>query len=100
VEVLTLEALVIDIKGEAEEIHHVKVGLAIELTKKIPEEELKSYVPRARHAAIGYLRGLTYAEAASPKHFDTLRSELGEAVAKAVGKSNVSKVLFTDFVVQ
>jgi flagellar basal body-associated protein FliL len=95
-----LEPIVVDLREKDGELHHLKVGIAIELAKPMPEEELKRYVPRARDAAIGYLRSLGFDEVTSPARYDGIRTELGERIALAIGKSRVHRVLFTDFVAQ
>jgi flagellar basal body-associated protein FliL len=99
-ETADLEPLIVDIRETGGDLHHLKVGIAIELTKAIPEEEFKRYVPRVRDAAIGYLRSLTFDDVTSPTKFDSIRAELGERIAAALGKDRVKRVLFTDFVAQ
>jgi flagellar basal body-associated protein FliL len=100
-ETVTLEPLVVDIREGQGPLHHLKVTLAIELASKPKdEEEMKRLIPRARDAAIEFTRALTFDEATTPKQFEGIRAELGERVAKAIGKARVKKVLFTDFVVQ
>jgi flagellar basal body-associated protein FliL len=101
VETLTLDPLIVDVREGQGPLHHLKVTLAIELaTKSKDEEELKKLTPRARDAAIEFTRALTFDEVTTPKLFEGIRADLGERVAKAIGKSRVKRVLFTDFVVQ
>lgn len=99
-ETSVLEPMVVDIRSKEGELHHIKIGIAIEFRKPIHEEELKKVLPRARDAIISYIRALAYDDATNHQNFDAIRSELGERIAKALGKKNVSKVLFTEFVVQ
>ena len=101
-ELMTLEPLIVDIRDtESGQLHHIRVALAIEL-KEHPktEEELKKIAPRARNAVIDFMRSQNYDDVTDPKHFETMRSDLGERVAKAIGQKRCHKVLFTDFVVQ
>ncbi len=96
----TLDPIVVDIRVGDEELHHIKVGLALELGGEPKEEELKGLVPRGRDAAIGYLRSLTLVEVTDPAKFEGIRTELSHRIVKAMGKKVVKRVLFTDFVVQ
>lgn len=100
-ETIPLEPLIVDLRdpGGGEQ-HNLRIAMALELSQPLKEEELKSMVPRARDAAIGYLRSLTYEEATTPAKFDAIRGELRERIAKSVGSSRMRGVLFTDFVVQ
>jgi flagellar basal body-associated protein FliL len=100
-ESLTLDPLIVDVREGQGPLHHLKVTIAIELdAKPKDEEEMKRLTPRARDAAIEYTRALTFDEVTTPKLFEGIRTDLGERVAKAIGKSRVKRVLFTDFVVQ
>jgi flagellar basal body-associated protein FliL len=100
-ESITLDPLIVDVREGAGPLHHLKVTLAVELASKPKdEEEMKRLIPRARDAAIEFTRALTFDEVTTPKRFESIRTELGERVAKAIGKARVKKVLFTDFVVQ
>jgi len=96
-----LESLVVDVHDEAGESHHVKVGIALEISEPVPEEEWKAeVVPKARDATIGYLRSLRYDEAASAAKFDTIRAELLLRLSKAIKKPKIRKIYFIDYVVQ
>jgi flagellar basal body-associated protein FliL len=91
----------VDVREGQGPLHHLKITLAIELAAKPKdEEEFKRLTPRARDAAIEFTRALTFDEVTTPKRFEGIRADLGERVAKAIGKSRVKRVLFTDFVVQ
>jgi flagellar basal body-associated protein FliL len=96
-----LESLVVDVRDDAGESHHVKVGIALELSEAVHEEEWKAeVVPRARDATIGYLRSLKFDEAASSAKFEAIRTELQERIGKAIKKPKVRRVFFIDYVVQ
>lgn len=99
-EAATLEPIIVDVREASGELHHLKVGLAIELGHGVTEEEFKKLVPRLRDAAISYLRSLPFDEVTTPAKFDPIRTELGERIAKAAGKDKIKRVLFTDFVAQ
>jgi flagellar basal body-associated protein FliL len=96
-----LDSVVVDVRDEGGDNHHIKVGVALELSEAVQEEEWKAdVVPRARDATIGYLRSLKYEEAAGSAKFETIRTELQERIAKAVKKPKVKRVFFVDYVVQ
>lgn len=100
VEVAPLDPIVVDIRDDQGVLHHLKMGVSVELAKAMPEEEIKKLMPRARDAAIEYTRALPYTEVIDNKRFGEIRKELLERVTKALGKSRVKKVNITDFVVQ
>jgi len=95
-----LDPIVVDLRESTGDLHHLKVGIAIELKKSMHGEEFKPYEPRARDAAIAYLRSLKFDEVTSPDQFDRIRSTLRDRIAAAVGRDNVKRILFTDFVAQ
>ena len=98
--VINFQPLVVDIHDAEGAIHHLKVGLAMELAPEKTEDELKNYVPRAREAAIAYLRSRDWHEVTSAKAFDGIKKELSERVLASVGKERASRILVTDFVAQ
>ena len=99
-EAAALDPIIVDVREANGEMHHLKVGIALELGHGVSEDEIKKLMPRMRDAAISYLRGLPFDEIASPAKFDPIRAELGERIEHAAGKSRVTRVLFTDFVAQ
>jgi flagellar basal body-associated protein FliL len=99
-ETAALDSIVVDVREANGELHHLKVGIAVELGHGVTEEQFKHLVPRMRDAAISYLRGLPFDQITTPAKFDPIRTELGERIAHAAGKDKVKRVLFTDFVAQ
>ena len=98
--VAVLDSIVIDLRESSGELHHLKVGVALELKSSFHGEEFKRYEPRVRDATISYLRTLTFEEVTAPANLERIRTTLGERVAVAIGHGNVRRVLFTDFVAQ
>jgi flagellar basal body-associated protein FliL len=99
-EVISFQPIVVDVQDKDGVIHHLKVGLAIEMPHGKVEAELKNYTPRGREAAIALLRSKEWDEITSAKLFAALKKELSEHVSEAIGKERVSRVLVTDFVAQ
>jgi flagellar basal body-associated protein FliL len=99
-ELAALDPIIVDIREINGEVHHLKVGIAVELGKGVTDEEFKRQVPRIRDSAISYLRSLKFDDVSSPAKFDPIRTELGERIAHASGRAKVQRVLFTDFVAQ
>ena len=99
-ETLELPALIVDIRTSTGEVHHLKLAMAIELSKPVPEEEQKKLIVRAKDAALSYLRTLTYDEVTSQEKFDGIKKELNDRIGKAMGHGRVNRVLFTEYVVQ
>ncbi|MFO7180065.1 MAG: flagellar basal body-associated FliL family protein [Pseudomonadota bacterium] len=98
--VTNFQPIVVDVKNERGELHHVKVGLAAELKDDVEEDAIRNYMPRGREAAIEYLRTSDYETLTDPKRFDAVRRELSERVSAAMGKKRVNRILVTDFVAQ
>jgi len=99
-EVTNLAPIVVDTRSADGQVRHLKIALSIEHPDTMKEAEFKAYVPRAREAAIWYLRTHDFEELSSPKNFDKLRKELNENILNAVGKKRARRVLITDFVAQ
>jgi flagellar basal body-associated protein FliL len=95
-----LESIVVDIRDKDGERHHLKVAIALEFNKEIHEGDFKKLEPRARDAAIGYLRTLTLEQANDPARYEETRAALTERLAKAIGKSQLRRILFTEYVSQ
>jgi flagellar basal body-associated protein FliL len=99
-EVQNLEPIVVDTRSADGSIRHVKVGLTIELNEATKEAEFKSYVPRAREAAIGYFRTRDFEQLSDPKNFTQVVKDLNKEIIAAVGKKRAKRVVITDFVAQ
>jgi flagellar basal body-associated protein FliL len=96
----SFEPIIIDLRGDNGEVHHLKVGLAAELRDTITEDEFKLVRPRGREAALTYLRTLSFKEVTNPKKYAKIKTELSKRVVKAVGKERVHRILLVDFVAQ
>jgi flagellar basal body-associated protein FliL len=99
-EVTNLQPIVVDTRSQDGQIRHLKIALSIEHPDAMKEAEFKAYVPRAREAAIWYLRTHDFDELSAPKNFEKLRKDLNENIINAVGKRRARRVLITDFVAQ
>ena len=99
-EVTNLAPIVVDTRSADGQVRHLKIALSIEHPDTMKEAEFKAYVPRAREAAIWYLRTHDFEELSAPKNFDKLRKELNDNILNAVGKKRARRVLITDFVAQ
>ncbi|MEO6598544.1 MAG: flagellar basal body-associated FliL family protein [Polyangiaceae bacterium] len=99
-EVTNLQPIVVDTRSQDGQIRHLKIALSIEHPDTMKEAEFKAYVPRAREAAIWYLRTHDFDELSSPKNFEKLRKDLNDNIINAVGKKRARRVLITDFVAQ
>jgi len=99
-EVTNLQPIVVDTRSADGQVRHLKIALSIEHPETVKEAEFKAYVPRAREAAIWYLRTHDFEELSAPKNFDKLRKDLNDNIINAVGKKRARRVLITDFVAQ
>ena len=94
-----LPQVIVDIRDKDGDVHHLKVGISLELGK-VSEEEFSKVLPRGREAAVEYLRSLAFEQATDPKQFDTVKKELGDRIRAALGKKAVTRVVITDYVAQ
>jgi flagellar basal body-associated protein FliL len=97
---LELEGIVVDVRDSEGSPHHIKIGLAIELTPDAVPDHVKNLMPRGREAVISYLRSQSFDELTGPKRFPTVSHELSTEVTRAFGKKRVARVVITDFVSQ
>ena len=95
-----IPSVVVDLRDGDNRIRHLKVGLTAEVGEHTPVEEIKLVVPRAREAAITFLRSLSFEEVSDPQHFTTIKDELGKRVIESLGEERVHRMVLTDFVVQ
>jgi flagellar basal body-associated protein FliL len=99
-EVQNLEPIVVDSRAADGSTRHIKVGLTIELHETVKEAEFKSYVPRAREAAIGYFRTRDFEQLSDPKNFAQVVKDLNKEIMAAVGRKRAKRIVITDFVAQ
>ena len=95
-----MDPLIVDIHEEDGMLHHLKVGIAVELKKDVTKEEFEKYEARVRDAALKYFRTVPYKKITDPEQFDALRDELSKHIIESAGEKRVQQILFTDFVVQ
>lgn len=98
--VVALAPLVVDTRARDGSLHHLKIGISVELKPPTKAEEFKALEPRGREAALTYLRGLEFESATDPKEFEGVKKELTKRTVKALGKRHVQRVMITDFVAQ
>ena len=92
--------IVVDVKNKRGEMHHMRVGITIELTDKATKEEFERYQPRGREAAIGYLRSKTFDELTESTEFENIAKQLNETITRAMGERRCNRVVVTDYVAQ
>ncbi len=98
--VTNLPPIVVDTRSLEGDLHHIKCSLALELRDGVSTDDMKNYTPRAREAAVAYLRQQPFEEITDPKRFSTVQKTLDSHIRAAVGKSRVVRVVVTDFVAQ
>jgi flagellar basal body-associated protein FliL len=93
--------VVVDLSStHGDRTRHLKVGLVAELADGSNIDDFKPLLPRAREAALSYLRTLTYEEVSDPSRFLEIKQELSQRVTEAIGQERVSRILLVDFVSQ
>ncbi len=86
----------IDNEGE----RYLKVVMQLELTDQPVAEELNSVKPKLRDAILDLLSAKTYKELTDPLGKQRLRDEIGMRANLYATKGKVTKVYFTEFVIQ
>lgn len=97
---VAIEPVVVDVRSEDGEVHHLRVSLSLELAEGQDSKEFQSYVPRAREAAIAYLRAQSFEDLVAADRFEAVRQELSKRLLAAVGEQRATRVLVTDYVSQ
>jgi flagellar basal body-associated protein FliL len=92
--------IVVDVKNKRGEMHHMRVGITVELGEKVSKEEFERFQPRGRESAISYLRSKTFEELTEPTEFESITKQLNERVIHAMGERRCSRVVVTDYVAQ
>ena len=92
--------IVVDVKNRKGEMHHMRVGVTVELGEKVTKEEFERFQPRGRETAIAFLRSKSFEELTEPTEFENVTKQLNERVIHAMGERRCSRVVITDFVAQ
>jgi flagellar basal body-associated protein FliL len=92
--------IVVDVKNKRGEMHHMRVGISVELSEKVTKEEFERYQPRGREAAIGYLRSKNFDELTESTEFENVSRQLNEVMIRAMGEKRCTRVVITDYVAQ
>jgi len=93
--------IVVDVKNKRGEMHHMRVGITLELGEKVTKEEFDRFQPRGRETAISFLRSKTFEELTEPSEFESIAKQLNERVIQAMGgERRCSRVVITDYVAQ
>ena len=92
--------IVVDVKSRRGEMHHMRVGITVELGEKVTKEEFERFQPRGRETAISFLRSKAFEELTEPSEFENITKQLNERVIHAMGERRCSRVVITDFVAQ
>ena len=103
-ETIALESIIVDLRTSDGEVHRRSViGVALEISKPIPEEEQKKLSSSAREGTRSsrYMRSLTYDQVIDREALENIRIGARRAHRKSPSAwSRVAHVLFTEFVVQ
>lgn len=92
--------IVVDVKNKRGEMHHMRVGLTVELSEKVSKEDFDRFQPRGRESAISYLRSKSFEELTEPSEFENITKQLNQRVIHAIGERRCSRVVVTDYVAQ
>ncbi|MGC4064328.1 MAG: flagellar basal body-associated FliL family protein [Polyangiaceae bacterium] len=97
---MAFQPIIVDVRDCQAQMHHMKIGVTVELKDGITKEEFERLMPRGRESAISYLRAKTFDELTDPAQFELITKELNERIVKAMGERHVQRIVITDFVAQ
>lgn len=97
--VFTLEPFIVNIY-DGQDLRYLKVKVELEMTNPAIKPELEAHLAAIRDAVLVVLSAKTLQEVQDVQGKNQLREELLTAISKVVAQGKVSKIYFTDFVVQ
>lgn len=97
--VFTLEPFIVNIY-DGQELRYLKVKVELEMANPAIKPELEGRLAAIRDAILVVLTTKTLQEVQDTQGKNQLREEILTAISKIVAQGKVSKVYFTDFVVQ
>lgn len=97
--VFTLEPFIVNIY-DGQELRYLKVKVELEMSNPAVKPELEGRLAAIRDAILVVLTTKTLQEIQDAQGKNQLREEIVTAISKIVAQGKVSKVYFTDFVVQ
>ena len=97
--VFTLEPFIVNIY-DGQELRYLKVKVELEMSNAAVKPELEGRLAAIRDAILVVLATKTLQEIQDAQGKNQLREEILTAISKIVAQGKVSKVYFTDFVVQ
>lgn len=97
--VFTLEPFIVNIY-DGQDLRYLKVKVELEMTNPAIKPELEMNLAAIRDAVLVVLSTKTLQEVQDIQGKNQLREELLTAISKVVAQGKVSKIYFTDFVVQ
>jgi len=97
--VFTLEPFIVNIY-DGQELRYLKVKVELEMANPAVKPELEGRLAAIRDAILVVLTTKTLQEIQDAQGKNQLREEILTAISKIVAQGKVSKVYFTDFVVQ
>jgi flagellar basal body-associated protein FliL len=92
--------IVVDVRNKRGEMHHMRIGITVELGEKVSKDEFERYQPRGREAAIAFLRSKTYEELTESTAFESVTKELNQRITLAMGERRCHRVVISDYVAQ
>jgi flagellar FliL protein len=97
--VFTLEPFIVNIY-DGQELRYLKVKVELEMSNPAVKPELEGHLAAIRDAILVVLTTKTLQEIQDAQGKNQLREDILTAISKIVAQGKVSKVYFTDFVVQ
>jgi flagellar basal body-associated protein FliL len=97
---VAFQPIIVDVRDRQAQMHHMKVGITVEVRDGVTKEDFEKLMPRGRESAISYLRAKTFDDLTEPSQFELVTKELNERITKAMGERHVQRIVITDFVAQ
>ena len=94
---LPLETFIVNLQVKGS---FLKTSIQLEFTEPVLPKTIESEVPKIRDAVIRVLSAKGSAEILTAEGKERLREELRDAINQTLGAEDVSKVYFTEFIIQ
>jgi len=97
--IFTMEPLIVNIH-DSEELRYLKIKLDFEITAPEAKAEIDPFLPQMQDAILVLLSGKQMADITTTEGKNRLKEEIMASVGKIVPPKKITRVYFTDFVVQ
>ncbi len=99
-EAIPLGDIVVDVRSAQGTLHHLRVGVSVELRSGADVQAAKRFIPKGREVVIYYLRSKSFEALTGAGTFGAVVEDLSKQVISAFGAKNAKRILVTDYMAQ